>query len=176
MKTTLARIPGILAAMALLFVSTGASDAGVRTRGAEPPVSPGLYTVVLYGQDGPHDPETAAFLDREDDGVTIRPYGAEFRWVLVEHVEAAKAAETARSFVERMINLAGVELKEILGPDGASLGYEFRPVFAPFIFGATDLLLISYVEKAAGRITVYVGLHPSYEPSYRTGGNGFEIP
>jgi len=166
----------LIATSILLATSCASTRSAVSAKPTEQPIAEGIYTVQLFGQEGPHDPETAAIVDREGDAFTIKPFGSDFRTVTVEGLTASEAAEMARVYVGRMLNVMDAEMKEIRTTDGKIAGYEFRPVFAPFVFGTTDMLLISYVEDQDGVIRAFIGLHPSFEPPFRQGGDGWLIP
>lgn len=170
------RLFGFLLAVWIPFAASCASTlADLTTTPTQKAVAAGTYTVLLFGQEGPHDPETVALLDREGDDVTIRPFGAAFRTNVVEGVKDVEAGEMARAYVGRMINVMDAEMKEIRTAEGKIAGYEYRPVFSPFVFGTTDMLLISYVEGEDGVITAFIGLHPSFEPPFRQGGDTMDI-
>jgi len=94
--------------------------------------APGTFDLILYGMQNGSDFETVAVLDRRGDAYKIEPVTMNHVRRFVEDVPAAEASQMAHEFLRRLLMINTVASKKIMGPDGAVIGYELRPIFHEF--------------------------------------------
>jgi hypothetical protein len=117
----------------------------------------GTYTLVLYGGQHSDDLETAAFLDKEGDVFTIKPFGATYLYRTEKGMQVREAMQAADNFFRSVLSAYNQhEIRQISGPDGSAIGYELRPLLLPFVYGESDALMISYALQANQEVTVYI--------------------
>lgn len=122
----------------------------------------GAYTLILYGSRHAGDVETVAFLDKEGDQYTFEPYAPAFDYQVVKGVPAKEALARAQRFVSWHHSFIRSQLSGIVDATGAVIGYEMRPLYQPFTFGAQDVLDISY-RISDNRVIIWVKLLPTVE-------------
>jgi hypothetical protein len=132
---------------------------GIRlnTQGAQNSEVTGTYTVIYYGCNFLNDLETIAFLDREDGKYPFEPYAPDFEYRVKKGLSAKEAMETAMKFVSCNASFNRAQVSEILGPNGEMIGYEVRPLYQPFTYGAGDFLLVNYSLKD-GKVVINLRL------------------
>lgn len=148
----------LLLMFAVVFGSVSCTP-GIRlnTQGAQGPEVPGNYTVIYYGCNFFNDLETIAFLDREDGKYPFEPFAPDFEYRVKRGLSAKEAMETAMKFVNCNASFNRARVSGILGPDGETIGYEVRPLYAPFTYGAGDVLYVYYSLKD-GKVVINVRL------------------
>ncbi len=132
----------------------------LKTASADPGRVKGSFTVILYGGAYADDLETVAFLDIEGDYYTLEPFAPDFDYVKDNGMSAEDAIQRAEKFISFHASFWKTQLAEIIGPDGGVIGYELKPLYLPFIYGASDVLDISYWPKKDGKIKVIITLIP----------------
>jgi hypothetical protein len=145
---------------------------GIRlnTHGAQDSEVAKTYTVILYGCNFFNDLETIAFLDREDDQYTFEPYAPDFKYRVKKGVAATEALTGAENFASCNGSFKRAQLKSIIAPNGDILGYEVRPLYYSFAYGAEDILYTDYRVKG-DTVVIKIWLNPSIENMLQ-GGNG----
>lgn len=159
----------------LLFFLNGCID-GTRLSTqsvADLNTSRGTYNLILYGGHNAHDLQSVAILDRTDDPHTILPFGASFKYRIIENLSTADALARGERFLNDLIAYRGTEKREIRGPDQTVLGYELRPLFMPLATGLLgDILDSSYVLQEENRVVVYISFRGHYQdPMDSSSGN-----
>jgi len=117
----------------------------------------GNYTVIYYGCNFFNDLETIAFLAKEDGKYTFEPYAPDFQYRVKKGLPAKEALDSAMEFVNCTSSFARAQVSGILGPDGGTIGYEVRPLYKPFTYGAGDVLFVNYGLKD-GKVIINVRL------------------
>jgi len=148
----------LLLMFGLLFSSVSCAP-GIRlsTQAAPEPEVTGNYTVIYYGCNFFNDFETIAFLDREDGAYNFEPYAPEFAYRVKKGLSAKEAFESAMKFVSCNSSFSRAQVSRILGPNSETIGYEVRPLYQPFAYGAGDVLFVSYGLKD-GKVVITVRL------------------
>ncbi len=142
----------------LLFGAVSCTPAiRLNTQGARAAEAAGNYTVIYYGCNYINDLETIAFLEKEGSGYTFEPYAPDFEYRVKKGLPAKEAMETAINFVKCNSSFSRMQVSEILGPDGSTIGYEVRPLYEPLTYGAGDVLFVSYGLKD-GKVVINVRL------------------
>ncbi len=146
----------------LIALSCLACTPGIRlnTMGARDSEVAGTYTMILYGCNYPDDLHTIAFLDKEGDSYSFDPYTPAFNYRVVKGVEPKDALAVARRFVSCNTSFNNSQLSRIVAPDGATLGYEVRPLYHPFTYGVDDVLYTDYRLKG-DKVVITVSIVPS---------------
>jgi len=117
----------------------------IRTEDASEQEITGNYNVILYGGIYAKALETVAILSKEDSPYTIVPYAPEFDYKIIKNLPAKDALAVAYDFISRNPNVTRPQLARIIdSSSGRVIGYEVRPLYQPFVYGATDLLNIYY--------------------------------
>lgn len=132
----------------------------LKTASADQGEVKGFFTVILYGGAYADDLETVAFLDMDGDQYTLEPFAPDFEYVKNGGVPAEDAFRRAEKFISFHASFWKTQLTKIIGPDGAAIGFELKPLYRPFIYGASDVLDIRYWPKKDGRIKVTITLIP----------------
>jgi hypothetical protein len=125
----------------------------------------GIFTLTRYSGQDMNYFEVVSLLDIEGDGYEIMPYGAEFNYSVVKGLPGEEADRAAREYVKNHVTfpVQNVERRGILGPDGMTIGYEYRPLQRPFMTGVSDVLDIYYVYEAEGRVVAYIEIKAHLE-------------
>ncbi len=137
---------------------------GIRlnTRGAQDSQVTGTYTVIFYGCNYLDDLETIAFLDKEGDQYTLEPYAPDFNYRVKKGLDANDALAAAGRFVSCNTSFSRAQLSRITAPDGATLGYEVRPLYHSFTYGVDDVLFTDYILRG-DKVVITIRLLPSIE-------------
>jgi len=125
------------------------------TQGTQAPGITGNFTVIYYGCNFLNDLETIAFLNKEDGKYTFEPYAAAFEYRVKKGLPAKEALESAMKFVNCSTAFKRAQVSGILGPGGETIGYEVRPLYEPFTYGASDVLYVGYGLKD-GKVIINV--------------------
>ncbi|MDA8078821.1 MAG: hypothetical protein M0Z79_07775 [Nitrospiraceae bacterium] len=152
-------------AVILLAASVSASCmSGVRlnTQGARDSEVAGTYSVIFYGCNFNNDFETVAFLDKDGDGYAFEPYAPDFKYRVKRGLGAKDALSEAERFVNCGTAFRNIQLYKIIGPRGDILGYEVRPLYYPFVYGADDVLYTGYALRG-DKVVITVSLAPWVE-------------
>jgi hypothetical protein len=148
------RIPlkHLLRAVLLLCFAVGATSCSslkqdIRTEGASEKEITGTYSLILYGGTYGNDVEAVAILAKEDSLYTIAPYAPEFDYKVIKHVPAKEGLAEAYSFISRHPDFSREQIARIVDSSGRVIGYEVRPLYRAFTFGAPDVLYTYYWRK-----------------------------
>lgn len=133
----------------------------------------GTYTVIYYGCNYGEDLETVVLFDREDDQYTIEPYAPNFKYRVRKGVDAQDVLSGIERFLNCNTAFRGSQVRSITAPNGQTLGYEVRPVYDPFVYGAGDVLYVDYWLKG-NTVVAYIRLDPSIENLIRGGSSAVE--
>ncbi|HKN18620.1 MAG TPA: hypothetical protein VJW95_02390 [Dissulfurispiraceae bacterium] len=148
------RIPfkHLLPAIVLLFFAVmsaacGALKQEIRTEDASEKEITGVYSLILYGGTYGNQLEAVAILSKEDSPYTIVPYAPEFDFSIIRHLPAKEALAGAFSFISRHPDFSRAQIARIVDSGGGVIGYEIRPLYWPFTYGAPDVLYTYYWRK-----------------------------
>jgi hypothetical protein len=143
---------------------------GVRlnTHGAQDSEVTGRYRVIFYGCNFLNDLETIAFLDKEEDKYIFDPYAPEFNYRVKAGLDGPTSLAAAEHFLNCNASYVRTQLRRIIGPDNDIVGYELRPLYAPFTYGFDDVLETDYVIRG-DKVVIYIRLVPSVERRLRDG-------
>ncbi len=119
----------------------------------------GTYTTIFYGCTYNDDLESVAFLDRDGDRYTLAPYAPDFRYRVIGGMDAQDAFTQAERFLHCSTAFQGTRLREIIAPGGERIGYEIRPVYHSFVYGAGDPISVDYWLKGDA-VVVQIRLTP----------------
>jgi len=148
----------LLLMFGLLFgLVSCASGPRLSTQAAQDSEVTGNYTVIYYGCNFLNDFETIAFLDKEDGAYNFEPYAPDFDYRVRKGLSAKEALESAMEFVNCSPSFSRAQVSKILGPNSETIGYEVRPLYQPFTYGAGDVLFVSYGLKD-GKVVITVRL------------------
>ena len=161
----------------LLFLAAAISSCGlslkqeIQTESATGAEISGMYSLILYGGRHGNDLESVAILAREDAPYTIVPYAREFDYKIIKHVPAKEALAKAYKFVSFHPAFSQTQLARIVDSSGRVLGYEIRPLYAPYTYGLSDVLDIYYWKKD-DKVFVKMRLKEEIENKIISGGGG----
>jgi hypothetical protein len=119
----------------------------------------GTYTTIFYGCTYSDDLESVAFLDRDGDRYTMAPYAPDFRYRVIKGMDAKEAFSKAEGFLHCNTAFQGSQLREIIAPGGERVGYEIRPVYYAFVYGAGDPISVDYWLKG-DTVVIQIRLTP----------------
>lgn len=122
----------------------------------------GTFTTIFYGCTYNDDLESVAFLDRDGDRFVMAPYAPDFRYRVIKGMDAPEAFAQAEGFLHCSTALQGYQVREIITPSGERVGYEIRPVYDAFVYGAGDLISVDYWLKG-DTVVVQIRLSRSAE-------------
>jgi len=157
--------------LAALFLVSCTSGIRLNTQGTGYSKAEGTYRVILFGCNFGNDLETIAFLDKEGDKYVFEPYAPDFNFKIKKGVQAEEALKEAGEFVNCNTSFMHLQTYGIIGPNGEILGYEIRPLYEPFAYGAQDVLLTDYWLKD-DKVVIKIRLNPSVERMLEDGGGG----
>ena len=162
-----------------LYVSTGFSfdkkfdialAKPLKTEKAELSEIDGIFKLILYGARYSDDIETVAILDYEGDQYEIKPFAPDFDFRIKKEVPAKEAVKEAIKFISFHNSFHKYSLKRIIDNKGYTVGFEFRPLYYPSIYGLSDVMDIDYWLKEKGKIKATIRLIPSVERLRLQGG------
>lgn len=159
--------------LAALFVVSCASGIRLKTQGTRYSEAAAIYRVILFGCNFNNDLETIAFLDKESDKYVFEPYAQDFKFKIKKGVPAKEALKEAGEFVNCNTSFLYFQTYGIIGPNGETLGYEVRPLYQPFAYGAQDVLLTDYWLKD-DKVVIKIRLNPSVERMLQGGGGDMD--
>ncbi len=132
----------LLFALALLYACVPYSGIVTQQVGSIDP-NPS-YTLILYGGRYSDDIENLAILDPEDDPYKFEIYAPDFDYRVYPHVSAQEALERAEKHVGFHPSFRRSMLSRIPDPQGRTIGYEVRPLYATIDFRYSDVLDVHY--------------------------------
>ncbi len=129
----------------------------LRTDAAAPHEVGGTFTVILYGARYADDIETVAILDREGDPYTFVVQSPDYNYKVIKGMSAENALPRTAEFVSFHPSFRNSRLSRILDHQGATIGYEVRPLYSTIDFGYPDVLDV-YYRLTDGTVIVWVSL------------------
>jgi hypothetical protein len=143
-----------------LFALSG--DRHLKTEPAVPAEVQGSYTLILYGCGSRDTIENVAILDREGDAYSFEIMAPEFSTTVTSGLSAGAALKKAEEFVRCNINVTRSQLRRVLGPSGAVVGFAVTPLYPVILFGREDVVDMQYTIKGRA-IAVRIRLDPVIE-------------
>ncbi len=149
----------IAAAVALIIIGFIVlwGDKHLKTEEANPTDVQGKFTLLLFGCSSPDDLANVAVLDKEGDPYSIEIHAPDFSYTVRTGLNGEEALQEAGRFIRCNIQSERTQLRRILSPAGAGVGFELRPLYSVAAFGKDDILDIRYVIKDR-KIMVYIEL------------------
>jgi len=143
-----------------LFALSG--DRHLKTEPAVPAEVQGSYTLILYGCGSRDTIENVAILDREGDGYAFVLAAPDFSYTVKSGLSAEAALGEAEQFIRCNINVMRSQLRRVLGPSGAVVGFAVMPLYPVIQFGREDVIDVQYTVQDR-TITVRISLDPAIE-------------
>lgn len=134
----------------------------MKTEGVKEIDSRNTYSLILYTGPWPGSIGSVAFLDREDDRITLEPYAPGFAFKVIKGLQAEEALTRAESFISGHSSFRRSRLARIVDDYDRVIGYEIRPLYLQTTFGSEDILDISY-RQSDNRVDIHVRLDPHVE-------------
>ncbi|HHW19962.1 hypothetical protein [Thermodesulfovibrio thiophilus] len=128
----------------------------------------GTYDLIIYSNTFDYDPETFIVLDRVDDNIKIIPYAPEFKYRVFKNVNEKEALKIVNEVLKNPIYVSKVKCTGIKD-EGNMVGYEFKPVYLPWVFGISEPVQTVY-KKKDNTITIFINLNPRIEKQLYGGG------
>ncbi len=122
----------------------------------------GVFSLILFSGPWPGAVANVAFLDREDDRITLEPFAPAFSFRVVKSLTAEEAIAQAEAFVSLHSSFNRSRITRISDDYGRIIGYEIRPLYMQTTFGLEDILDISYRQRD-NHIDIYVRIDPDVE-------------
>ena len=154
-----------LAALVILIIigiAALSGDRHLRTEPAVPADVQGKFTLLLSGCSSRDDIENVAILDREEDAYSFEIMAPEFSTTVTSGLSAGAALKKAEEFVRCNINVTRSQLRRVLGPSGAVVGFAVMPLYPVIQFGREDVIDVQYTVQDR-TITVRISLDPAIE-------------
>ncbi len=107
----------------------------------------GSFNLILYGGNYFNDLETVAILDIANDDYVFEPFAPEFRYRVIETLNAEDAFRTAERFVSQHHAFYNATISKIFDTKGSVIGYEVRPLYHPYEFGTFNTIDIDYILR-----------------------------
>ena len=117
----------------------------------------GTFTLLLYGCSFRDDLANIAVFDREGDPYSFEIRAPDTSFTRKAGLRGAEAMREAERFVRCNIRSERSQLRRVLSPAGAAIGFELRPLYPVTAFGKDDVLDVRYVMKNR-TVIVHVGL------------------
>lgn len=162
-----------MAAFLVIVAALQACVAGKQlvTTGADPRAIAGTYTLLLYGCHYPDDIKNVAVLLDERSRYPLEIYDLDTSYTVKKGVPAQEALKEADSFLRCTTHrIWQMQLRRIPDDSGGTIGYEVRPLYAPYEFGFPDVLMISYSLRN-GKVRTYIRLDPNVEREIESSGS-----
>lgn len=135
----------LVAVLCVVFLPlTGCVSALTQTPLEANAISAGTYTVILYRGYGYRDLDSAAFLDKEGDGISLAENGSESGVIRMHKLGSAHAVQEAEYFLGHHADFDYAQIQALSTSDGTLVGYEIRPIFRTIDASGNDPLQITY--------------------------------
>lgn len=169
-KKVLSAAAFVILAAALTSCMTGTH---LTTSEADPMAVTGTYTLLLYGCHYPDDAQNVAFLVSDTSKYPLEIFDLDTSYKVKANVPAQQALSEANTFLKcTSYRLWRTQLERIPDDSGGTIGYEVRPLYFPWEFGKSDIMLISYSLRD-GAVRVYIKLDGDVERAIEaSGGSG----
>ncbi len=158
------RVRGTAFIIILTFFATlQACVAGVHLlpKSADPSEIKGTYTLILYGCRYADDLENVAVLVDAKNKYKFEVYALENMYKVKKEVSGSEAIREANAFINcSMHTVWQTVLRRISDADGRTIAYELKPLYRPWEFKISEVLLSSYVLHD-DTVTAYFTLDPS---------------
>jgi len=149
----------VLIIIALISLSGGNH---LKTEAANLADVQGKFTLLLYGCSSRNDLANIAIFDKEGDPYSFEIYAPDFSYAIKAGLNATEALQEAERFVRCNFQSERSQLRRILSPAGAGIGFELRPLYSVMTFGKDDVIDVRYVIKDR-KIVVHIELDPTIE-------------
>jgi len=173
MKISVKDVCHAICLSALLFCFSCTPGIRLQTKEVRDTEATGTYTTIFFGCTFNDDLESVAFLDRDGDRYTMAPYAPDFRYRVIKGMDAKEAFSKAEGFLHCSTSFQGLRLREIIAPGGERVGYEIRPVYYAFVYGAGDLISVDYWLKG-DTVVVQISLTPWAEKMLSSGSSAID--
>jgi hypothetical protein len=150
-------IAAILLLIIGLFFFMG--DNHLKTEEATPGEVQGTYILLLHGCRHPDDLENVAILDKEGDPYSFEIFAKDSAYTIKTGLTGEQALKEAEQFIRCSVYFERTGLRKILGPGGAGIGFEVRPIYSPARFGANEVIDMQYTIKDR-KVTVHIKIDP----------------
>lgn len=158
---------------ALLILSSCMAGKRLDIKGAVPADVQGTYALLLYGCKYGNDMENLAILYRDDGPFTFDIYSLPTSYQVKKGLPADEALKQANQFLRCSTEYWKTQLSKIVDREGTVVGYELRPLYAPYQWGQMDVLDISYWLRDS-KVTVYIKLDSDTQKSIENNGGPFD--
>ena len=131
-------------ALAFLAIMLAGCMAGkqLATSAVEPASVTGTYTLLLYGCRYPDDIKNVVILVNEGSKYPFEIYDLDTSYKVKKDVPALQAFSEADSFLRCTFHrIWKTGVRRIFDDAGDTIGYEVRPLYVPYEFGMSDVLL-----------------------------------
>lgn len=154
----------IVAVVVLIIITliSLSGDNHLKTEAANLADVQGKFTLLLYGCSSRDDLANIAILDKEGDPYSFKIYASDFSYTIKAGLNATEALQEAERFVRCNMQSERSQLRRILSPAGAGIGFELRPLYPVITFGKDDVLDVRYLIKDR-KIVVHIELDPAIE-------------
>lgn len=160
-----------LAFLAIMFAGCMAGKQ-LATSAVEPAAVTGTYTLLLYGCRYPDDIKNVVILVNEGSKYPFEIYDLDTSYKVKRDVPALQAFSEADSFLRCTFHrIWKTEVRRISDDAGGTIGYEVRPLYVPYEFGMSDVLLTSYSLRNDGTVRAYIRLDPDVERAIEASGS-----
>jgi len=151
--------------LAVLVMTLGSCAGGkqLRTELAQVTEITDTFTLILHGKNNAYDLETIALLEKEGDGYELKVDAPEYEYKVIRNLPAREALSKAQDFVKWNRSFRRSEIRKIIDDQGSVIGYEVRPLYDPFDYGISNVLVVNYWIKEGGVVKVTIRLHPTAE-------------
>ncbi len=152
----------IIFLIGIFCTSACAGPRYLRSVSAVPGEISGTYNLFLYGHRYADDFKNVAFLIPAGGRYSFELYAPEFDYTVRKALPAAASIKEAEQFVKFHYSFERSQWNKILDPDGNTVVFELRPLYAVSAFSYSDILDIRYIIKD-GKVIASVGLRPEIE-------------
>lgn len=138
---------------------------------ADPDGVRGVFTLLLYGCHYADDSKNLAILVDEAGKYPFEIYDIPTSYRVMKGLPGPTALKEAEAFVRCSFrHVSRTELRRIQDAAGGALGYEVRPLYAPWEFGWIDILFVSYSLRN-GVVRTSIRLDPDVERALESNGS-----
>jgi len=116
------------------------------------------YTVIRVGGNYFEDYYTFALIVPENGKYRFNIFRPEFEYRSSKGLTAKQALSMAETFVAAQPNFTHSQTNAVMGPEGAAIAYEVRPLYQQILFGEPDILIVVYQLKADNIVEVRVDI------------------
>ena len=148
----------IFISLIALAITSCAGGKHLRTEPYDAESISGLFDVTFYYNQDYDGLKQIVILDVADDGYEIVLYEPEYFMRTVKHAKGDDAEKSMVEFLQDHPNYINYKIMKIVDKEGNTIGFEIRPLYAPEMYGISDVMDTFYTMADDGTVRALISL------------------